>query len=47
MSCSVEEEKWSLAKEEADFVSVLFATHLGHFQLVSVPEAYRGREKRG
>lgn len=47
VSCSVEEEKWSLAKEEADFVSALFGTHLGHFQLVSVTEACRGREEEG
>jgi len=44
VSCPVEEEKWSSAKEEADFVSALFGTHLGHFQSVSVPEACRGRE---
>lgn len=43
----LEEEKWSSAKEEANFVSVLFGTHLGHFQLVSVPEACRGREDGG
>lgn len=47
VSCSVEEEKWSPSKEEADFVSVWFGTRLGHFQLFSVPEACRGREGGG
>lgn len=47
VSCSVEEEKWNLVKEEADFVSVLFGNRLGHFQLVSVPEAYKEREEGG
>lgn len=44
-SCSVEEEKWNLVMKEADFVPVLFGLHMGHFQLVSVSEACRGRKE--
>lgn len=39
--CSVEEETWNLVKEEAGFVSALFGSRSGHFQLVSVPGACR------
>lgn len=43
--CSVEEETWNLVKEEAGFVSALLGSRLGHFQLLSVPGAYRERKE--